>query len=94
LAVHSKKQLLELLEEMAVEDDRAKTLKKGELVVFVGEAAAERQWAPAALAWDRPVVVEAEDADVDEAEEDSVVADDDGEAPAPGAVEAETPLAA
>jgi ParB family chromosome partitioning protein len=94
LAVHSKKQLLELLEEMTVEDDRAKTLKKGELVVFVGEAAAERQWAPAALAWDRPMLVETEDSADDEAEEDSVVADDDGEAPAPGAVEAETPLAA
>jgi ParB family chromosome partitioning protein len=96
LAVHSKKQLLELLEEMTVEDDRAKTLKKGDLVAFVGEAAAERQWAPAALAWDRPVLVETEDGADDEAEEDSVEADDDGEAPAPapGAVEAETPLAA
>ena len=96
LAVHSKKQLLELLEEMTVEDDRAKTLKKDELVVFVGEAAAERQWAPAALAWDRPVLVETEDGADDEAQEDSVEAHDDGEvaAPAPGAVEAETPLAA
>jgi ParB family transcriptional regulator, chromosome partitioning protein len=53
LAVHSKKQLLGLLGEMEVEDDRAKTLKKDELVTFVAEAAAERQWAPAALAWDR-----------------------------------------
>lgn len=53
LAVHSKKQLLGLLEEMEVEDDRAKTLKKDELVTFVAEAAAERQWAPPALAWDR-----------------------------------------
>ena len=53
LAVHSKKQLLALLEEMGVEDDRAKTLKKDQLVAFVAEAAAERQWAPAALAWDR-----------------------------------------
>lgn len=96
LAVHSKKQLLELLEEMSVEDDRAKTLKKGYLVAFVGEAAAERQWAPAALAWDRPVLVETEDGADDEAEADSVEADDAGEAPAPapGAVEAETPLAA
>jgi ParB family chromosome partitioning protein len=53
LAVHSKKQLLGLLDEMEVEDDRAKTLKKDELVTFVAEAAAERQWAPSALAWDR-----------------------------------------
>lgn len=66
LAVHSKKQLLALLDEMEVEDDRAKTLKKDDLVAFVGEAAAERQWAPAALAWDRPVEVEAsEDADAE-----------------------------
>jgi ParB family transcriptional regulator, chromosome partitioning protein len=53
LEVHSKKQLLALLEEMGVEDDRAKGLKKGDLVAFVVESAAERQWAPAALAWDR-----------------------------------------
>jgi ParB family chromosome partitioning protein len=80
LAVHSKKQLLELLEEMTVDDDRAKTLKKGELVVFVGEAAAERQWAPAALAWDRPVLVEVEDGADDAAEEDTAEAS--AEAPA------------
>ncbi len=53
LAVHSKKQLSALLEEMGLEDDRAKTLKKDDLVTFVAEAAAERQWAPAVLAWDR-----------------------------------------
>jgi ParB family chromosome partitioning protein len=70
LPVHSKKQLLGLLEEMDVEDDRAKTLKKGDLVAFVAEAAAERQWAPAALAWDRSepeAVAEAEDAAAAEA---------------------------
>jgi ParB family chromosome partitioning protein len=53
LGVHSKKQLSALLEEMEVEDDRAKSLKKDDLVTFVAEAAAARQWAPAALAWDR-----------------------------------------
>jgi ParB family chromosome partitioning protein len=53
LAVHSKKLLTGLLDEMGVEDDRAKTLKKDDLVTFVAEAAAERQWAPAALAWDQ-----------------------------------------
>ena len=52
LAVHSKRQLTALLEEMGVEDDRAKTLKKDDLVAFVAEAAAERQWAPAALSWE------------------------------------------
>lgn len=59
LAVHSKKQLLALLDEMEAEDERAKTLKKDDLVAFVGEAAAERQWAPVALAWDRGVEGEA-----------------------------------
>ena len=69
LGVHSKKQLLGLLAEMGVEDDRAKSLKKDELVAFVGEAAAERQWAPAALAWDRAPAVEDEAADAsDDAE--------------------------
>ena len=56
LEVHSKKQLLALLEEMGVEGDRAKGLKKADLVAFVAESAAERQWAPAALAWDRTTV--------------------------------------
>ena len=70
LAVHSKKQLLALLDEMEADDDRAKTLKKDDLVAFVGEAAAERQWAPAALAWDRPVEVEAEEDAESDAEED------------------------
>jgi ParB family transcriptional regulator, chromosome partitioning protein len=72
LAVHSKKQLLALLDEMEAEDDRAKTLKKDDLVAFVGEAAAERQWAPAALAWDRAIEVEAsadDDVAVDPAED-------------------------
>jgi ParB family transcriptional regulator, chromosome partitioning protein len=55
LAVHSKKQLLTLLDDMRVEDDRAKSLKKDDLVAFVAEAAAERQWAPAVLSWDRAV---------------------------------------
>jgi ParB family chromosome partitioning protein len=51
---------------MEFEDDRAKSLKKDELVTFVAEAAAERQWAPAALAWDR---LPDEAVDGDEAEE-------------------------
>jgi ParB family chromosome partitioning protein len=74
LAVHSKKQLLALLDEMEVEDDRAKTLKKDDLVAFVGEAAAERQWAPATLAFDQ--AVEADDAAINEpADPPSVDAD-------------------
>jgi ParB family chromosome partitioning protein len=74
LAVHSKKQLLALLDEMEAQDDRAKTLKKDDLVAFVGEAAAERQWAPAALAWDRPVEGEA-------SEEDDVAVDPAADGP-------------
>jgi ParB family chromosome partitioning protein len=61
LAVHSKRQLSALLDEMGLEDDRAKALKKDDLVTFVAEAAAERQWAPAALAWDRTEVEEPAD---------------------------------
>lgn len=51
LGVHSKKQLGALLKEMEVDDPRAATLKKDELVTFVSEAAAERRWAPGVLAW-------------------------------------------
>ena len=62
LAVHSKKQLLALLEEMDAPDDRAKGLKKADLVTFVAEAAAERQWAPKALSWDGEATLGADDA--------------------------------
>jgi ParB family chromosome partitioning protein len=78
LAVHSKAQLLAMLDELEVEDDRAKTLKKDALVTFVAEAAAERQWAPAVLSWDRPAALgEADDEapadeDAGEAEVDSM----------------------
>lgn len=65
LAVHSKAQLLGLLEELGVEDDRAKTLKKDALVTFVAEAAAERQWAPAVLSWDRPTALGDDDGEAD-----------------------------
>jgi ParB family chromosome partitioning protein len=52
LAVHSRQQLLGLLDEMLVEDPRAKTLKKADLVQFVADAAAARRWAPRILSWD------------------------------------------
>lgn len=54
LAVHSKRHLLDMLEEMQVDDPRARTLKKDELVTFVASAAAERQWTPAVLSWSAP----------------------------------------
>jgi len=77
LAVHSKKQLTALLEEMGSDDDRAKTLKKDALVTFVAEAAAERQWAPSVLSWE--VAVTSESSKADEADKG-----DDDEAPRPG----------
>ena len=61
LAVHSKAQLLAMLDQMEVQDDRAATLKKDELIAFVAEAAAQRQWTPPALAWTAPVEAEAGD---------------------------------
>lgn len=51
LKAHGKKHLLAMLEAMGVSDDRAKTLKKDELVAFVAERAAERSWAPDVLSW-------------------------------------------
>ena len=51
LAVHSKKQLLAMLETMGAEDARAASLKKDELVNFVVDAAAERRWVPAVVTW-------------------------------------------
>lgn len=51
LALHSKKQLLAMLSTMEVEDERAASLKKDDLVTLVGDAAAQRRWAPAALSW-------------------------------------------
>ena len=54
LAVHTKKQLQALLAEMGVDDPRAAALKKDELVTFAAEAAAERRFAPRALAWAPP----------------------------------------
>lgn len=95
LAVHSKKQLLTLLDDMQVEDDRAKSLKKDDLVAFVAEAAAERQWAPAVLSWDRAVADGPEGEAADQPDEAS--ADGPGE-PLTDAPEGQTdtapPLAA
>jgi ParB family chromosome partitioning protein len=85
LGVHSKKQLFGLLDEMGVEDDRAKGLKKDHLVDFVAEAAAERSWAPAALSWDRAPV------EIDDAAEDVTSIDAAADPEDASGVEAETP---
>ena len=52
-----------------MEDDRAKGLKKADLVAFVAESAAERQWAPAALAWDRTTTDDTAGASTSEGDE-------------------------
>jgi ParB family chromosome partitioning protein len=54
LAAHPKRDLLAMLDAMDAHDDRAKGLKKDDMVVFVAENAAERRWAPAVLSWDKP----------------------------------------
>jgi ParB family chromosome partitioning protein len=51
LQSHSKELLLAMLETMGSEDERARTLKKTELVDWVAEQAAARTWAPASLSW-------------------------------------------
>ncbi len=82
LGVHAKPQLMTLLAEMAVDDPRAKTLKKDELVAFTAEAAAERGWAPKALSWQAAIVeVEVEGESETEVDGDSV----SGEEPDPDA---------
>lgn len=80
LAAHSKAQLLAMLTEMDAEDPRTATLKKDELVTFVAEAAAERRWTPAALAWTADVALDADEGDADEhdTEEAAVMPGGDG----------------
>lgn len=70
LKSHPKKKLLALLETMGEEDDRAKTLKKEELVSFTAERCSVANWAPAALSWKAPAEEgETEDADTSEDQE-------------------------
>jgi ParB family chromosome partitioning protein len=63
LAVHSKRQLLALHEEMALDDPRAGAMKKEELVAFTVEACAERAWAPRVLSWQ---LTQADDLDLED----------------------------
>ena len=51
LQPHSKGLLTGMLEAMGAEDERAKALKKTELVDWVAEQASSRIWAPAYLSW-------------------------------------------
>jgi ParB family chromosome partitioning protein len=91
LEVHSKKQLLALLEEMGAQDDRARGLKKADLVAFLAESAAERQWAPSALAWDRTQLESPDEPTHPEVEGD-VEAEPASETP--GSADADQPIAA
>ena len=81
LAVHGKKQLMGLLSEMEVNDPRAKSLKKDDLVAFVVEAAAERQWAPAVLSWLADPQPALDEADQDETASDGDAYQEPAEAP-------------
>jgi ParB family chromosome partitioning protein len=68
LDAHSKPQLLAMLDDMTVKDDRVASLKKAALVETVVGAAAERRWTPVALQWTMPaaeVEAEAEAPDAD-----------------------------
>ncbi len=73
LQPHSKALLLGMLETMGAEDERAKSLKKTELVDWVAEQAAARSWSPPGLSWSNPadadIDVESGDGDSDAEEE-------------------------
>jgi ParB family chromosome partitioning protein len=80
LQPHSKGLLTGMLEAMGAADERARTLRKTELVDWVAEQAASRAWAPASLSWAAPI-------DADDSTEDPepdpngapAAGDDDGE---------------
>ena len=79
LQPHSKGLLTGMLETMGAEDERAKTLRKTELVDWVAEQAAQRTWAPAALSWAAPIDADQDAPDVeDQAAGDGVDEDDEG----------------
>lgn len=74
LRPHSKPQLLAMLESMGAGVERARALKKDELVGLVAEEAAARVWAPAWLSWAAP----------DEVPDEGLAAGDAPELEAPG----------
>ena len=79
LQAHSKGLLLGMLESMGAEDERARSLKKTELVDWVAEQAASRSWAPAGLAWAGPLPDEDRaTSDGDIGADDPALDDDDG----------------
>ncbi len=62
LTAHTKPQLLAMVSAMAVEDPRAATLKKDELVNLVAAQAAERRWAPSVVQWGAAASADPDDA--------------------------------
>jgi ParB family chromosome partitioning protein len=76
LQPHSKGLLMGMLEMMGSEDERARTLKKSELVDWVVEQAAARTWAPASLSW----MASPENDGDDDVDGDGVVDDEDSPA--------------
>ena len=78
LQAHSKALLLGMLENMGAVDERARSLKKAELVDWVAEQAASRSWAPAGLAWAGPLPDEDRAASDGDVGNDDSTLDDDG----------------
>ena len=78
LQPHSRGLLLGMLEAMGAEDDRARSLKKAELVDWVAEQAASRTWAPAGLSWAGSPQDDADEADDRPIDEQDPAFDDDG----------------
>ncbi len=78
LQAHSKGLLMGMLESMGAEDERARSLKKAELVDRVAEQAASRTWAPAGLSWAGPLPDEDQVATEEDVGADDSTLDDDG----------------
>ena len=79
LQPHSKALLTGMLDTMGADDERAKTLRKTELIDWVAEQAAQRTWAPAALSWAAPIDADQDAPDIaDQVAGDGVHEDDEG----------------
>lgn len=85
LQSHSKGLLTAMLEAMGSEDERAKGLKKTELVDWVAEQASARTWAPAYLSWAASPEDEGDALDDDTARDPQADDGDEGDADGAGA---------
>lgn len=74
---HSKTRLLGMLASMGAEDVRAGALKKGDLIPWVEEKAAEKVWAPASLSWTASAELEGADEGAGDNAADSVASPED-----------------